>query len=64
MKWFEELLIVLLAILSNVSVTITSPWESSILVALTEVAVRLVWTILVLNVLKYIYGLVRTIFIR
>lgn len=64
MKWYEEVLIMLFAISSNISVTITSPLEMPILVALTEVGFRACWTILVFIVIRWIYEYIRSFFTR
>ncbi|MGD6876919.1 hypothetical protein [Bacillus infantis] len=64
MKWYEEVLIMLAAISTNVMVSIYSPWQSPLLVALTEVGFRAVWTILMFVVLKLIYKQVREFLTR
>lgn len=64
MKWYEEAIIALLAISTNTMVTITSKWETQVLVIITEIACRTVWTVMVFLLFKWIYKNIKSITIR
>lgn len=61
MKWYEEVLLMIAAIASNTTVTVTSQWGSPILIALTAMIVRCAWTLLIFWGLRKFYAFVKKI---